>query len=200
MKKLYKKAKSHIKDLVRPSSRQSMGSQEQASTPGHDSTPARSAAPTLDLHVPAPPSAYPESPIPYMVPVTQETPSEFDSHQSVPNLSVPQSGHDPAFAPDQDTSTTPATDQDVTAMAVPPIQGATPSPDPLEPETSAHDPPLPSEDTTPQHTPVAEVTSSSFDVLRAAMKVGDTNLFAPLGVALVNLVKAGRCIEVRTVS
>jgi len=201
MKKGIKKgllqAKEWGKDLLRPSSRRSMRSQEQASTPGHDSTPARSAAPTPDLYVTAPPSAYLESPIPHMVPVTQETPSEFDSHQSVPNLSAPQTGHEPAFAPNQDTSTTPATDQDVTSMAVLPIQGATPGPDPLEPETPAHDPLLPSEGTTPQDTPVVEGTSSSFDVLRFAMEGGDVNLFAPLKTALVDLVKAGHSFEVR---
>ena len=46
--------------------------------------------------------------------------------------------------------------------------------------------------------PVAEDNWSAFDRLRGAMGSGDASLFAPLQIALVELVRVGRTLEVRT--
>jgi len=43
-----------------------------------------------------------------------------------------------------------------------------------------------------------EPASSPLDALRDAMKQGDTNIFAPLHVALVDLIRHGRRLEVHT--
>jgi len=45
---------------------------------------------------------------------------------------------------------------------------------------------------------VVKDTKSSFDALRTAMKLDDTNLFVPLRVALVDLIGLGRRLEVYT--
>jgi len=45
-----------------------------------------------------------------------------------------------------------------------------------------------------------EPASFPLDALRDTMKLDDTNLFAPLHVALVDLIRHGRCLEVHAPS
>jgi len=65
-------------------------------------------------------------------------------------------------------------------------------------ESAVHAAPLDELDSTSQAEPVLEDGQSGFEELRGAMEHGDVDLFAPLRVALVDLVRVGRSLGVCT--
>jgi len=142
MKKFYKKAKTNVRDLLRPSSRQS----------------------------------------------TQSSPAQ-----------TPRISQDPENVQDigHDISTAPRTTVQASQSAIGPVSSAKPSaePDNLHPDVIPQPAPIGALEPAPLEPTAIEVTHSNFDKLRDAMEEDGANLFAPLQVALVDLVALGRSLE-----
>ena len=82
-------------------------------------------------------------------------------------------------------------------LAIEPVSSAKPSaaPDNLHPDVMHLPAPIGTLEPAPQKATAVEVIRSSFDKLRDAMEEDGANLFAPLQVALVDLVGLGRSLE-----
>jgi len=121
--------------------------------------------------------------------------SQAQSLRSSTELAVSQ-------APNQDVSIIPLTTVPVSQPAIGPVSSAKSStaPDDLPLQTPHPAAPIRVLESTSQTGNTIEVALaglSAFDKLRDAMKEDDTNLFAPLQVALTDLVRLGRSLEAR---
>ena len=106
---------------------------------------------------------------------------------------LPRGSQEPS-AHDYDTSAAPSTEEDAIATAISLAQSATSSTVPYVFEVTAHGPRTHVEK---QYTTGLVDTQLASDKLRVAMEGGDTNLFSPLEVVLVDLIKIGGSLEVR---
>jgi len=146
MKKLFKKAKTNLKDHLRPHSSQSLVS------------------------------------------------SQAQSSRSSQDLAATQ-------GPDEDSSIMPLTTVPDSQLAIEPVSSAKSSTaaDDLPPGTAHPAPPNGVQGSNSHTIYVTEAPRSSFDELRDTMNRADANLFTPLQVALVDLIRIVRSLQACTI-
>ena len=127
------------------------------------------------------------------------------SRQSTPTTPArsPRNSQDPASSQGQVLSSVPSTSVRPSELGIAPTPSATPGPGAHELEVPASSPSTRPNDITEEPAEPSEPVSSSsglastnsFETLRVAMDA-DANLFAPLQLALADLIKTGRSFHV----
>jgi len=108
----------------------------------------------------------------------------------------PQNIQERSFALEISTPSTPSREEYAIAMAITPTQSTTLSAD--RHGLVVPNAPLPyTKDTGQQRISGTDGNAAAFNRLRVAMEAGDTSLFAPLQVALVDLIKVGNFLKVQ---